>query len=201
MKMIITKLRSEGKIVLPIASSGITALLLPNGRSAHSWFHIPLKITAESSFEIKHGTHLAELLCKTSLIIWDEAPMANKYCFEALDWSLRDIFQMRYENSIDKPFGGLTIVLGGDFRQILSVVPKGGKVDIIEASLNSSYLWEHCNVFKLNQNMQLSAGSPGSQAEYISSFDKWLLQIGDGLFYDNPDKELIRIPYKCIVTS
>ncbi|KAK9174942.1 hypothetical protein WN944_026946 [Citrus x changshan-huyou] len=49
---IIAKLRSHSKIVLPVATSGIAALLLPNGRTAHSRFHIPLDVTAESTCEI-----------------------------------------------------------------------------------------------------------------------------------------------------
>ncbi|EMR68302.1 putative atp-dependent dna helicase pif1 protein [Eutypa lata UCREL1] len=36
--------RSEGKIVLCVASSGIAALLLPGGRTAHSRFGIPIRI-------------------------------------------------------------------------------------------------------------------------------------------------------------
>ena len=34
--------RSEGKIVLTVASSGIASLLLPGGRTAHSKFKIPV---------------------------------------------------------------------------------------------------------------------------------------------------------------
>ncbi|KAJ1288125.1 hypothetical protein BS78_02G065900 [Paspalum vaginatum] len=52
-KAITTSLRSEGKIVLAIASSGIAALLLPGGRTAHSRFHIPLNINSESTCDIK----------------------------------------------------------------------------------------------------------------------------------------------------
>jgi len=37
-----------------------------------------------------------------------------------------------------RPFGGMTVVLGGDFRQILYVVQKGTKQDIVDASVNSS---------------------------------------------------------------
>ncbi|XP_062075588.1 uncharacterized protein LOC133779672 [Humulus lupulus] len=105
----------ENEQVLPVATSGIAALLLPNGRTAHSRFHIPLNVTVESTCEIRQGTLLAGLLMKTYLIIWDEAPMANKFCFEALDKTLRDILRTRFENSSNKPFGGLTIVCGGDF--------------------------------------------------------------------------------------
>ncbi|XP_062119435.1 uncharacterized protein LOC133833654 [Humulus lupulus] len=102
-------------LVLPVATSDIAALLLPNVRTAHSRFHIPLNVTVESTCEIQQGTLLVGLLVKTSLIIWDEALMANKFCFEALDKTSRDILRTRFENKTNKPFGGLTIVCGGDF--------------------------------------------------------------------------------------
>ncbi|XP_047258482.1 uncharacterized protein LOC124890732 [Capsicum annuum] len=56
---IISKLRSQSKIVLPIATSVIAALLLPNGRTAHSRFHIPLDISAESTCEIKQNKEVS----------------------------------------------------------------------------------------------------------------------------------------------
>ncbi|KAK9203752.1 hypothetical protein WN943_014008 [Citrus x changshan-huyou] len=192
---IIAKLRSHSKIVLPVATSGIAALLLPNGRTAHSRFHIPLDVTVESTCEIRQGTLLAGLLMKTSLIIWDEEPMAHKFCFEALDRTLRDILRTRYENNYIKPFGGLTIVCGGDFRQILPVVPKGTRADIVDASLNSSYLWPFFKIYELKQNMRLYNGSvSGSEAAKIASFDKWLLQIGNGSLYDDIDRDLVKLP-------
>lgn len=84
---IITRLRSESKIVLVVASSGIAATLLPGGRTAHSRFKIPLNIDESSMCGIRHGSDIAELIKKTSLIIWDEAPMQNRYAFECLDRS------------------------------------------------------------------------------------------------------------------
>ncbi|XP_038687482.1 ATP-dependent DNA helicase pif1-like [Tripterygium wilfordii] len=121
-KTIVSKIRSEGKFVIVVASSSIAALLLPGGRTTHSRFRIPIEPTEESTHDIKQGTQLARLICKTSLIIWDEAPMASKYCFESLDKTLRDILRNTFDNSANKPFGGLTTVLGGDFRQILPVI-------------------------------------------------------------------------------
>ena len=50
---IINRLRSEGLIVLAVASSGIASLLLPNGRTAHSRFKIPLAIDESSTCVIK----------------------------------------------------------------------------------------------------------------------------------------------------
>uniref|UniRef100_A0A2N9IMI8 ATP-dependent DNA helicase n=1 Tax=Fagus sylvatica TaxID=28930 RepID=A0A2N9IMI8_FAGSY len=115
-KALITWIRSEGKIVLAVASSGIAALLLPGGRTAHSRFQIPIKVGDESTCSIKQGTHAAELMSKVSLIIWDEAPMAHRNCFEAVDRSLRDLLRFTDPTSLDKPFGGKTVVLGGDFQ-------------------------------------------------------------------------------------
>ncbi|GKD18676.1 DNA helicase [Tanacetum coccineum] len=90
-KTLISALRSEGKIVLAVASSGIASLLLPSGRTAHSRFKLPLELTEESLCRITKNTQLGKLLIDTDLIIWDEAPMNDRRCFEALDRTLRDI--------------------------------------------------------------------------------------------------------------
>ena len=75
---VISKLRSEGRIVLAVASSGIASLLMDGGRTAHSRFKIPINIDEFSCCEIKQNTYLAELICETSLVIWDEAPMTHR---------------------------------------------------------------------------------------------------------------------------
>lgn len=107
---IIARLRSEGKIVLVVASSGIASLLLPGGRTAHSRFKIPIKLDDFSTCEIKKGKQLAKLIQCASLIIWDEAPMNHRNCFEALDRSMRDILYNE-ETMSEKLFGGKTILL------------------------------------------------------------------------------------------
>lgn len=131
-------IRSKGQIVLNVASSGIASLLLTGGRTAHSRFAIPINVNEDSTCNIRPGTDLAELLIKTKLIIWDEAPMTHTYCFEALDRSLRDILRFSDERSLEKPFGGKVVVFGGDFRQILPVIPKGSRRDIVFSIINSS---------------------------------------------------------------
>ena len=57
-KTIINTLRSEDKIVLAVASSGIPSLLLPSGRTAHSRFKLPLELTDESMCFINKNTLL-----------------------------------------------------------------------------------------------------------------------------------------------
>ena len=88
-----SSLRAKNQIVIMVASSGIASLLLPGGRTAHSKFKIPVPIFEDSICNIFQGSQLAELLNQTNLIIWDEAPMAHKFCFEALDQTLRDILK------------------------------------------------------------------------------------------------------------
>ncbi|XP_071699758.1 uncharacterized protein [Rutidosis leptorrhynchoides] len=116
--------RSKGEIVLNVASSGIAALLLSGGWTAHSRFNIPLHPTDESFCTISPISKLDELIRRTKLLIWDEAPMVNKMCIEALDRFIRDICRQSNPDSMDTLFGGKTVVFGGDFRQILHVIQK-----------------------------------------------------------------------------
>nr|XP_023883470.1 uncharacterized protein LOC111995771 [Quercus suber] len=193
-KTLIACLRSQGKIVLAVASSGIAALLLPGGRTAHSRFQIPIIVTEESTCGIKQGTHAAELMTKVSLIIWDEAPMAHRNCFEAVDRSLRDLLRFTDINSADKTFGGKTVVLGGDFRQILPVIAKGHREDIVDASVNRSYLWNFCKVFVLTQNMRLQQPNADS-----NNFAEWILKLGNGELGEVDSQSNIVIPSDLLI--
>ncbi|XP_076948110.1 uncharacterized protein LOC143620292 [Bidens hawaiensis] len=78
-----------------------------------------------SAFIVKGNTDVYELLKKTSLIIWDEAPMIHKHAFEALDRTLNDVMNGDSANTSESLFGGKVVVFGGDFRQILPVVTNG----------------------------------------------------------------------------
>ena len=64
--------------------------------------------------------------------------MTHRYYFEALDKTLNDIMCM--SNSDNVPFGGKVVVFRGDFRKILPVIPRGSRLDIVHATIDSSYL-------------------------------------------------------------
>lgn len=98
-----------------VATLGISALLLPRGRTTHSKFHVPLDPKEGSTFSIEQCIELVELILRTSLIIWDGASMANKYCPEILDKTLRNIIRVADEKNNNRPFKRLIVVLGGDF--------------------------------------------------------------------------------------
>ncbi|XP_021974543.1 uncharacterized protein LOC110869610 [Helianthus annuus] len=79
----------------------------------------------DSMCHIKPNDDVADLLKEAKLIIWDEAPMVHKHAFEALDRTMKDVLSSSMGHHSELPFGGKVIVFGGDFRQILPVIPNG----------------------------------------------------------------------------
>ena len=100
---------SQEKIALCVASSGIAALLLEGGCTAHSRFKIPLDIFETSIANIDRNYFMFKVLELTEVIVWDEVPMQHKYAIDAVDRMARDLLKK------DQPFGGITVVFGGDF--------------------------------------------------------------------------------------
>ena len=142
-------------------------------------------VDKSSTCHIKKGTQLADLIEKPSLILWDEAPMNNKYCFEALDKTLQDL-----RNNFDKPFGGMTVILGGDFWQILLFIPLGTKEQIINATIINSYLWSHFQILTLAQNMRLKHYNISEEKQKeIVEFSEWILSIGKWILIIIKDDE------------
>ena len=78
--------------------------------------------------------------------------MTNKFSLEAVDRSLRDL------HDCDAPFGGVVLILGGDFRQIAPVKKRGSKEDIISITIKQSNLWQHIQCFRLEENMRVVEG-------------------------------------------
>jgi hypothetical protein len=180
-RTIIAKLRSQGMIVLAVASSGVAALLLPGGRTAHSRFKIPIDMDDRLLCNIRRGTDLADLVKQTSLVLWDEAPMSHRRCVESLDRTLRDLLSEDQPGNAALPFGGLPVVMGGDFRQVLPVVPGASRAEIVDAALSSSPLWCHVTVLCLIENMCLKAdGLTDDEKAELALFSDWVLAIGDG---------------------
>lgn len=66
-----------------MAFTGIAAILLPQGKTIHKTFGMPVPL-----FDI---------------FIWDDAPMAPRYALELVDRTLRDFMK------VDLPFGMQTL--------------------------------------------------------------------------------------------
>jgi len=180
-------LRSQNKIVLCVASSGIAALLLMGGRTAHSRFKLPIPCNETTHCNIPKNSQLAKLICETDLVIWDEAPMQHRHIMETVDRSFRDL-----RNS-DKSFGGVTVVFGGDFQQILPVILKGSRAQVVSACIQRSYLWTNSiTVLHLHQNMRLN-----TNVEAEANFAKWQFDIGHGELTDEAFNVSLPNQFKC----
>ncbi|PWZ11729.1 ATP-dependent DNA helicase PIF1 [Zea mays] len=186
-RVLLATLRNQGKIAVATATSGVVASIMPGGRTAHSRFKIPLTIDdgVVCSFTEQSGT--TELLRKASLIIWDEASMTKRQVVEALDNSMRDIM-----GRPALPFGGKTIVFGGDFRQVLPVVRKGSRAQVVVSSLWMYYLWESMSHLKLVSNMR---------AKNDPWFAEFLLRIGGGTGDTNSDDDILLPDDVCVPYS
>ena len=106
--------------------------------------------------------------------------MANRYLFEALNKTCKEI----------------TIVLCGDFRQILPVVIRGTHEQIVDACIKSSELWKSIDIMHLTINMWIQ---DNEQKQFIS----YLLQVGEGkeVEYPNIGENIIKLPNDIILNN
>ena len=130
--LILSKVRSMNKIALATGLSGIASTLLRSGRTLHSRCKIPLDIREDSVCSFSRGDAIGQLMQQASLLVIDEMSMGHKYIFECLDRSLQDVRRSR------SLFGGLTVLLAGDRRQILPVVRHGSREQIVASTLKNS---------------------------------------------------------------
>jgi hypothetical protein len=184
--LLLAKIRQQSKIAIAVASSGIAATLLHGGRTAHSTLKLPLNLShCETPLcNIVKGTGEAQILQQCQLIVWDECTMSHRQALEALDRTLQDL------RGNEKLMGGVVVLLAGDFRQTLPVIPKGTMADELKACLKASYLWRHVRKLGLKTNMRVHLQGDVS-AGY---FAQQLLTLGDGKIPADPTSGLISIP-------
>ncbi|CAF4403118.1 unnamed protein product, partial [Adineta steineri] len=132
---------------------------------------------------ITKGTGEAKVLQECELIVWDECTMAHRYALEALNHTLQDL------RNNGNNMGGVVVLIAGDFRQTLPVIPKGTMADELKACLKSSYLWRHVVPFKLSTDMRVHLQGDVSAGR----FAKQLLAIGNGKIPADPVSGLINI--------
>eukprot|EP00919_Chromeraceae_sp_WS-2016_P050656 GHVR01120066.1.p1 GENE.GHVR01120066.1~~GHVR01120066.1.p1 ORF type:complete len:341 (-),score=21.51 GHVR01120066.1:188-1210(-) len=112
--------------------------------------------------------------------------MSHKSAFEALHHILKQI------RGNDNLMGGCTVLLSGDFRQILPIVHNGTRGDHVKACLKSSKLWREVHQITLRYNMRTHVHGDREAAR----FSELLLQIGEGTIPVD-DSGFITIPHGC----
>ena len=123
-------LELRGRSVISTATSAVAASFLKRGRTAHSAFKVPITCDSDSVWSISMDSKLADL------IILDEIVMCARYCFEAVESTLREIM-----NDSHILFRGKCILFSGDFWQVLPVVPKASRGMIVQMCLKSSFIF------------------------------------------------------------
>ncbi len=201
---LLNRVRSTGDIALSMASSGIAALLLEGGCTIHSRFKIPVVgLCGSSACYVPLNNPQATLIRTARFIVWDEAPMAHKHVFEVVNRTLQHVMAVVDPALIDMLFGGKVIAMGGDFRQILPVVPWGMRGQIVDASLKrSAVLWHRVKVRQLHENMHVQrllaqgGANATTDAQQQQAWPDYLQRIGEGTEQVFPEvgEEAILIP-------
>lgn len=122
-------------LVAVTAMTGCAALLL-NGRTLHSWAGIGLGCDSPSelALSIEKNTRARSNWVSTSILIIDEISMITPELLEKLDLIAR-----RLRKEPEKAFGGLRLVLSGDFCQL---PPVGSQAFAFESKIWSSLIDE-----------------------------------------------------------
>ena len=181
----VRSLQPGGCVALATATTGKAALHLTKGRTFHSRFKAPLILSEDCRLRIPLGTELAKLVEMAWIIVVDEATMLNNQLLQALHECLCDIMRTT------APFGGKVLVLCGDFRQTLPVIPGASRAGIVAKCLNQHPLWQHFTVMHLTKNMRVNAKSDPRLIEWSN----WLQCVGDGV-----EGESMTIPEELCMT-
>jgi hypothetical protein len=115
-------LRTSGIEPSITAATGIAATHV-GGMTVHSWSGIGIaeSLSKADVDRIATKEHIAKRIAKAKVLIIEEISMLSASTFEMADSICREV------RRIDKPFGGLTVILVGDFFQ-LPPISKGRDV-------------------------------------------------------------------------
>ncbi|EFP03982.1 hypothetical protein CRE_30538 [Caenorhabditis remanei] len=176
-------LRARRRTVIPVSHSGVAANLLPNGCTAHRKFGIPIEVSDVMKCLISPDSAEGIALASVDCVIWDEISMSDKRIVHAVDNLFKDL------KNNDLPFGGILIIFGGDWRQILPIVEGAKNEGVIPYTLKNTEMWRLMKKFELTKNQR---------AEEDSEYAKLILSIGNGANYVNTKRQMIAIPEKYV---
>ena len=121
------------------------------------------------------------MIQQTDIIILDEAVMAHKHIFMAIDRTFRDIMSLKDKNLKKISFGGIKMLFGGDFRQILPVTKRAYRSAIVQSCINKTPFWKYVKKYRLTINMRINADNTCKNKDHLKQFSDFLLSIGDGI--------------------
>uniref|UniRef100_A0A8C4X687 ATP-dependent DNA helicase n=1 Tax=Erpetoichthys calabaricus TaxID=27687 RepID=A0A8C4X687_ERPCA len=120
---------AKQQLIIASTTTGVAANLLINDRTCHSLFKLPVPITETSVSTMKMNSNNAQEIRLAKLLILDECIMASSHLLNTID----KLLQTLMNNNI--PFGGKVLLLGGDFRQCLAIVPHAMRSAIVQSNI------------------------------------------------------------------
>jgi ATP-dependent exoDNAse (exonuclease V) alpha subunit len=120
----IEKLTESGKDVAVTATTGIAATHI-NGSTIHSWSRIMIRDASDLADDdviehiVERDKHARKNILRCDVLIIDEISMMHAYQLDAVDKICKGIKRST------RPFGGIQIILSGDFFQLPPVVKNG----------------------------------------------------------------------------
>lgn len=100
------------------------------------------------------------------------------------------------------PFWRNDSVISGDFQQILLIINEDSSwSEIINSFIKRSYLGQHFKLLHLRNNTRLQIQNDGLSTKCkLKVFNKWILEMGDGISSMQNDDTLTRIPENFILS-
>ena len=123
----IRQARADGATVAVTASTGIAATHI-NGQTVHSWSGIGVATALTDGLLKRITTRRRRRIEATDILVIDEVSMMHAWLFDMVDTVCR---KLRRD---PRPFGGLQVVLSGDFFQLPPVSVSGRNNDLIAPS-------------------------------------------------------------------
>ena len=117
----IRQARADGKYVSVTATTGLAATHL-GGTTIHAWAGIGVYDSLPNNFVEHVSKGRREIIEKTDVLIIDEISMLHDYRLDMVDEVCRLV-----RKRVDEPFGGIQVVLSGDFFQLPPVNRNGSR--------------------------------------------------------------------------
>lgn len=116
----IRQARAAGKSVAVTATTGLAATHL-NGSTIHSWSGIGIQDALPPKYHETLSESRRNTIRATNVLVIDEISMLHDYRLDLVEQITRSV------RAVDAPFGGLQVVLCGDFFQLPPVNRPGGR--------------------------------------------------------------------------
>jgi hypothetical protein len=168
-RLIIKYILLQGKRYIACAASGIAASIIPDATTMHYAFGLPPCDHPDDRWRstLNAESQRARELQAADIVLIDEVSMIPRQALDAIDTILRHL------GNPDVPFGGKVVVVGGDFRQLLPVIPDvSAEEQKLFCSIYSG-LWRNVKRLILLSNKRVKSGE---KSLFLHMLDK----IGDG---------------------